>query len=656
MKKIFTVLTVLLALNVTLIAAPGDTTTIQAHNDVWLTWNGNYDTAVEFPDGSKSYRKIVMTFTVGKYVCPGSPQYCGDWDYTVHIDLRTKAGDTLEIARMITPYANASYARTPWTWKQRYVYDVTDFYNQLKDSATVRINYSGYSGGFTGNIRFEMIEGIPPRNVLGVDRLWNTSSRFGDTSAAAAKIEDRIDTKTLTAVTGTQFAEMMFTISGHGNDDNGCCEFSKKYYEVELNNSRFDKTDIWRDDCGFNHIYPQSGTWVYDRGNWCPGDVVFPNFHKLAGVTGGNTYDLDVDFESYIGSKNISGRSWGSYSIAAHVFYYAGFNKTVDASLDDIIAPSNHETHYRFNPTTGRPIVTVKNTGSTTITSIKFKYEMAGGSGQREYTWNGSMPALESAKIELDTFRDLMTATGTHEFNVEIVVVNGSGDEDATNNKMSSTFVGALQVPAKLVVEMRTNKSTMGLSGVSENSWKIIDIATNTVVAKRENCAPSTTYNDTIDVQNAGMYKLVVEDAGCDGLSFWANPNAGSGNVYLKRTNSPIPFALDGYFSGDFGCGFTQYFNVLQPSSVSDVAAMNPAMSVYPNPAQTTINVALTGMLNAKGTILMKDMVGRTILHQQATDEVSHIDVSGLSNGVYTIVYINSEGTQKLQSRVVVAR
>lgn len=652
MIRILGIVAMLVALGVNSFAATGDTTKVQAHNDVWLTYNGNYDTAVEFPDGSKSYRKILMTFTVGKYPCPGSPQYCGDWDYTVHIDIRTKAGDTLEIARMITPYANASYARTPWTWKQRYVYDVTDFYNQLKDSATVRINYSGYSGGFTGNIRFDMIEGTPPRNVLGVDRLWNTSSRFGDTSASATKIEDRIDTKTLTAPANTQFAEMMFTVSGHGNDDNGCSEFCKKYYEVELNNSKFDKTEMWRDDCGFNHLYPQSGTWIYNRGNWCPGDIVFPNYHKLAGITGGSTYDLDVDFEAYIGSKNLANRSWGSYSVAAHVFYYAGFNKTVDASLDDIIAPSDHETHFRYNPTTGKPIVTVRNTGSTTITSIKFKYEMVGGSGQKEYVWNGTLAALEKADLELGVFYDLRTASGTNKFNVEIVEVNGSADEDVTNNKLSSNFEAALQVPTKFIVEIRTNLST--IAGVSENSWEIVDLYNNNVVAQKQNLAASTTYVDTVDL-TVGMYKLVIKDAGCNGLSWWANPNAGSGNVILRRTTSPIAYPLTGYFSGDFGCGFSQYLNVVWPTAIEDVT-LSPVIAVYPNPAQTSINVSLKGMDDVRGTIMMKDMVGRTVLQQPATDELSSIDVSRLSNGVYTVLYLNNDGKHTLQSRVVVAR
>jgi len=657
MKRLSGIVALLIVLAMNAYAAPGDTTKVQAHNDVWLTWNGNYDTTVEFPDGSKTYRKIIMTFTLGKYQCPPTgnppapPQYCGDWDYTVHVDVRTKNGDTLEIARLITPYANANYPRTPWGWKQRYEYDVTGFYNQLKDSAEIRINYSGYSGGFTANIRFDMIEGTPPRNVLGIDRLWKTSSRFGDTSASAVKIEDRIDTKTLTAPANTQYSEMMFTISGHGNDDNGCSEFCKKFYEVELNNSKFDKTDIWRADCGFNHLYPQSGTWVYDRGNWCPGDVVFPNVHKLNGITGGTTYDIDIDFETYIGSNTLPNRSWGSYSMAGHVFYYGAFNKTADASLEDIIAPSDHETHFRYNPFTGRPIVSVRNTGANTITSIKFKYEMVGGSGQQEYTWTGSLAPLEKAQIELDVLKDLKKATGAKVFNVEITEVNGNTDEDATNNKLSSNFNAAMQLPSTFIVELTTNLNSVG--GISETSWEIIDVVSNAVVAKRDNAAVTTTYTDTVNLRD-GMYKLVVSDAGCNGLYWWANPNGGSGSLKVRRTVSPLPYSLPGYFSGDFGCGFTQYFNVIWPDAITEVAS--PVISVYPNPAQTNIKVSLEGLAQTEGQIQVRDMMGRVVLMQDVTAEVSDIDVSAFTNGVYTVVYTNNAGTEKLQTRVLVAR
>ena len=170
-------------------AAPGDTTWVQAQNDVQMPNFGNYDSPVTFPDGSVSYRKIIMTVTLGKYQCPGNPQYCGDWDYTFQTILMTPNGDTLELGRLITPYANVSYARFPWTWKERYEFDVTDFYPVLKNAADIRVHYSGYSGGFTSNVKFAFIEGTPPRNVMGIQRLWHGSFVYGKPGES---IEDKI--------------------------------------------------------------------------------------------------------------------------------------------------------------------------------------------------------------------------------------------------------------------------------------------------------------------------------------------------------------------------------------------------------------------------------------------------------------------------------
>ena len=51
-------------------AANGDTTWVQAHADKWLDHYGAHDTTVQFPDGTKSYRRVYMIWTLGKYQCP----------------------------------------------------------------------------------------------------------------------------------------------------------------------------------------------------------------------------------------------------------------------------------------------------------------------------------------------------------------------------------------------------------------------------------------------------------------------------------------------------------------------------------------------------------------------------------------------------------
>lgn len=650
MNKLFPVFAVLMLSCFSAMAAPGDTTKVQAHFDKAFTHYGNFDSTVEFPDGTKPYRKIMMTFTLGRYACPGSEQYCGDWDYTVQTLLMTKTGDTLELGRLITPYAGDGWPRTSVSWKQRYEFDVTDFYPLLKDSATIRVHYSGYSWGFTGNIRFDFIEGTPPRNVLGIDRLWHGSYGYGGTTP----IDDNVTSFTKTAPANTQFSDMKFIITGHGADNDGCSEFCKKYYRVNINKALGQQVDIWRADCGYNHMYPQNGTWVHDRGNWCPGDKVFANVHPL-GITGGSTYEVDVDFEAYTRTGVPQGGSAGSYIIGAAVFYYGGYNKATDVSLDDIIAPNNHETHFRQNPAMGRPMVTVTNTGGSAITSIKFKYEMVGGSGMQEYTWQGSLDPLKTTNIEFPLFYDFRKATGTaNVFNVTVEAVNGAADDDATNNTLSSVFKAAKTFPMTIVVEMFTNSATV--AGISENSWKIIELFSNTVVAQRNNCAPTTTYSDTVNL-TVGMYKLVAEDAGCDGLDWWANrAQAGRGTLKVFQTTSVFPLQLDGYFDGDFGCGFTQCFNVDWPAAITEIQNNSTAMSVYPNPAQTEVTISLHGVDIPAGVLQLKDITGKTVAEQPVNSNINKIDLSGISNGVYMLEYINAAGQDKIHNKVIISR
>ncbi|WP_276134106.1 peptide-N-glycosidase F-related protein [Polluticoccus soli] len=625
-------------------AAPGDTTWVQGQTDAWLgTVPTNTDSLLTFPDGSKSYRKIYMIFTLGKYACPGTPQYCADWDYTVQNFLMTPNGDTLELGRLITPYANSS--RLNANWKGRYVYDVTDMYPVLKNNATVRIHFSGWSGGFTGTVQFAFIEGTRPRDVLGVERLWHGSFTYGD---GANPIDTKVTTFSKAAPAGAASTEMKLNITGHGGDaTSNCSEFCKKYYQVKVNGNMTEQKDIWREDCGVNEIYPQNGTWVFNRGNWCPGSLVRTNVHNL-NVAGGNNYDVDIDFEAYTGSGSL-----GSYTTEAAVYYYGGFNKQLDASLEDIIAPSKDEMHFRSNPYTARPIVKVKNEGSTTITSIEFTY----GNVVTTYTWQGSIAPLAEAEITLPEVWDLRSATGTtNTFTCQITKVNGQTDADQTNDKMSSTYAAAPMWPTSFYVTLKTNGS-VGSNG-SETSWKIYH--QGNVVAQRVNTNTSTTYVDTVKL-GPGAYMLEVTDEGCDGVNWWLYSsypqNPGIGSINVKRSNGNGSLAMNGYFNGDFGCGFKQYFNVDWPTAVDEVVSgSNLAISVHPNPAQNKATVSFEGVEDINGQVMIVDAVGRVIAVQTANAAMVDINTAELANGVYSVIYSATKTDLKLQTRLVIAK
>ena len=120
-----------------------DTTFIQAHNYVDLDWNGNYDAWANFPDGSQTYRKILMHYDMR---CSSSG--CSGWDYTTKIIILDDDGtdengnqvfsNAQTLANVVTPYG--TYMQGSGTegfspdWVHRYTYDVTDFAHLLVDS------------------------------------------------------------------------------------------------------------------------------------------------------------------------------------------------------------------------------------------------------------------------------------------------------------------------------------------------------------------------------------------------------------------------------------------------------------------------------------------------------------------------------------------
>lgn len=657
MKKYIYFLLLGISISFSAQATPGDTTWVQA-NVARLSWYGNYDTATVFPAlGAKTYRKIYMYFTLGKYVCPTGSTWCGDWDYTVLNYLITPGGQAIELSRLITPYANAGAPRTPWGWKQNYIYDVTDYVSLLHDTATMRILYSGYSGGFTADIKFAFIEGIPDRNILGISRLWNGSFSYGDTTRGGINdINTHFSNTYNTAPIGTIATQLKFIVTGHGSDPNYCNEFCLHHYQVMLDNRSIATETIWRSDCGINELYPQSGTWLYQRANWCPGSLVVPHYDVLPGITSGSSYNLSLMFDPYASTGG------ASYTTEAQVFYYGAMNKALDASLDQIIAPTNDSNHFRENTFAGQPVIHVKNTGSTTINNIQFQYQVLGTSPVT-YTWSGTLAALQETDVTLPNLPDLTSVAGTtspQTFVAKILQVNSATDNDSTNNTLSSQFVPVPVFPSPFKIVLRTNNEDYPVgSGICETSWQIYDM-TGAIVASRLNASINTTFNDTVRLP-AGYYKFQITDSSCDGLQWWANAGTSINVGYLHATTMTGAYiAMHGYnYSGtyhdDFGCLYDQYFVVNAPLAIQNINDNDLGISAYPNPASNEVTININGMQQVSGNIQVIDALGRVVITKKCTTAEEQLNVSSLSNGVYTILFI-SNNDNRLQTRLLISK
>jgi hypothetical protein len=650
-------LTVLLLLifSINGFSATGDTTKIKVHDRVDMTWYGNYDRWGVFPDGSKTYHKILMHYTMG---CPSSG--CSDWDYTTQIELLFNTGqldstissiDTIsttpliidtsysyfpvkipyELARVITPYGG--YMRQGSNgynnnWKHVFTFDVTDFAHLLKDSVQLRAFYDGWSSGFSVTLDFDFIEGTPARNVFHVENLYKGSWAYNNSAAFET---DHLPARTINVPANTSTSMIRIIPSGHGFDNNtSCAEFCPRSFFLKVNNANIASQSMWRDDCGKNPIFPQGGTWLYDRANWCPGSRTISYDYQANMLTPGQSNTIDLDIQSY----TWAGTQAPSYIISAQLFHYGAPNFTVDAGIDQIISPSVYDDYKRMNPICDQAEILVKNYGSTTLTTMSIKYRIAGGSWLT-HNWTGSLPFMESTSISLPFFQIALEqiALGQNLFEVEIATANGIVDNYAYNNKNSSTFMAAPIHQAKVEFIFRTNNKA------NETTWTLTDLNGNLLHKNPSFMQSNTVYKDTFNL-DAGCYRLTVTDAAGNGLAWWAN-NDGSGYARLK-----IPGGSNIKNWADFGSVVEYEFIVTDSQTSVQAFESEDIINIFPNPAKEFCYIDLDFASPRNVNIELLDLTGRVVYNYNAgiiSDKQISLNLNEFSKGIYLVKIISGE-------------
>ena len=436
---------------------------IRVHDQVDMNMYGSHKQWAVFPDGSDTYRKIMLHYTMG---CASSG--CSGWNYPTQILLSHPTGtydstynqstsswdlfeiiEKYELGRAVSPYG--TYMQSPGSngydpsWSHVYSYDITDFAHLLKDSVEIDAFYSGWSSGFSVTTDFEFIEGIPPRNVLKVSNIYKTGAASYSYSSSSDFETNQMPAKTVATMSDAEEFEFRFTPSGHGQDG----EFTPGiFYYLNIDGNTVGSNEMWKDDCGLNAIYPQGGTWIFNRANCCPGESVSTFRHDLTPyITPGSPATFDMDFTAFNPTNG------ASYTCAMQFFQFEAANFTLNAEVLDIVSPSNKDIHSRFNPVCGNPKIVIKNLGSTTLTTLDIEYEMEGGTTET-YAWTGNLAYLQSEEVILPSF----VFNGTENvFNVRISNPNGGTDQQEENDFLSSPFEIVPDYPNEFNISINSN-------------------------------------------------------------------------------------------------------------------------------------------------------------------------------------------------------
>lgn len=508
----------------------GDTLTVQlfTFDDI-----DKREGTFEFPKDHTVWERVYMVRTLKCDEKTSLDKYpCGEWDYSTHTKvyinrgkkLITKKGesakDSLEVFELenyITPYGKRlDLGEDGFT----YVYDVTDYAPIL----TGDVHISSGNRAELLDMKFLFIKGTPPRDIISVENLYPWGSYKYE------KLSDNIDLKPLELELNPDAEGYMLRarISGHGHfGPRNCCEWESKTHtyllgraplkgvEYEMLERAF-RWNVWK-NCGNNPIYPQGGTWQFDRAGWCPGTAVDTyDFELTPKVHPGDTVVLDYHIEPY--SEN--GEKGGSYIQSHQLFTYGPANFKNDASVEDIIAPSDRDLYSRINPICKDPKIVIQNRGSNRLKSVTIRYGLRGVI-EDEYLWTGDLEFLEKATVSLSGI-PIELALQSREFFAEVVNPNSIEDDYPNNNLLTSTVTLPKLLPSTFTLIVDAN----GNERAEETSWTITN-SVGEVFFEDSELEDDKSYSINIEELPTGCYELKVSDRAEDGMvRHWWNRNS----------------------------------------------------------------------------------------------------------------------------------
>lgn len=500
--------------------------------------------AQKIPKGN--YSKAILQIDLG---C--ATYGCCAWDYTYRGFISQKINDStyndIEVARLITPYS--SFMRKgrygyDSTWVHPYLYDVTDYLPLLRgDSVLYSASTGGWDDkgkfGFKHTVTLYLIKGDTLRNPVRVIPAFQDNYRYYD----SAQIDSIIQPFKFRLKKGENFAKLRTIITGH--DQEG--EFSPIYFYVKLNGKQIFQKRLWKTDCDKNPIQPQSGTWIFSRTNWCPGEKVNEIEVHLADLK----LEGENQVEIYFGKIQTESKKINAlYSVESHVVTY-GYKDSFDVALVDIVSPSRNPNYRMYNPTCSELKLLVKNEG----TGIVDKIIVQGEDNQSldfRYNFDTKLMPYQSEIFTIP----LISQTNYYKLTLE---KNNQNRNTRNDIKVSNGLTTNSWNTKSYVFEIATTND-------SSNNTLVLRNGNGDTVLKKDYFNNNNTYKDTLQL-SSGCYHLELFDYDknydCgDGLSFWYSSRVMKKTSGIFKIYDALTGKLLKVFNPDFGGKINYEFRV----------------------------------------------------------------------------------------------
>ena len=279
--------------------------------------------------------------------------------------------------------------------------------------------------------------------------------------------------------------------------------------------------------------------------------------------------------------------------------------------------------------TTLTPKITISNSGSTTLTSVDINYGFDGVTNLT-YNWTGSLSTYQTETVTLPN--STLTA-GNHSFSAYVTNPNGGIDENINNDLISDSL--------NIIIdgEIDTLNLTLDEYG-SEITWNLKDVNSEIIYSGGPYSDAASCVTTLVKIPmclNYGCYDFtIIDDVFGDGLS----TTGCEGSYTITRPDNTVAIELL-VEDANFGASNTKNYCIADNLSLDELYQKEQIL-IYPNPTSTEITID-TKYLNPTKIEVMS-IIGQTISSNTDVSNLTKIDVSNFSKGIYLVKITSKTG------------
>jgi hypothetical protein len=267
-------------------------------------------------------------------------------------------------------------------------------------------------------------------------------------------------------------------------------------------------------------------------------------------------------------------------------------------------------------------------------------------SGANTYSWSNTATTASISVSPLTNTTYTVTGTGTNscvQSTTASVVVNASPIVSVTNATICSGQNATLTASGAATYSWSNAAATASISVAPTTNTTYVVTGTGT-----NSCAKTVTANVSV---NASPSISVVSSASliCVGQSASLTPSGAStytitgGSLVISPTVT-TSYTVNGTAANGCQGSNTITQNVSPCTGINNLAStiQNVSFLVYPNPTNDILNIKLDLTNESNTSIQLVNALGQVIISKNASQEISSLNVSSLTSGIYFVKLIQN--------------